>query len=45
MLLSTTRFGVLSLPTVVLFKDGEPKVTVYGVRSRERFEREFGRFV
>jgi thioredoxin 1 len=35
------RYGVLSLPTVGLFVEGEPKATVYGVRPRARFEREF----
>ena len=35
------RYGVLSLPTVILFADGEPKATVYGARSRARYEREF----
>ena len=36
------RFGVLSLPTVILFKDGEPRETVYGARSRKHFEKKFG---
>ena len=39
------RYGVLSLPTVVLFADGEPKATVYGAQSRAHFEREFEHFV
>ena len=39
------RYGVLSLPTVVLFTDGEPKATVYGAHPRARFEREFSPFV
>ena len=39
------RYGVLSLPTVMLFAGGEPKVTVYGAQSRARFEREFIQFV
>lgn len=38
-------YGVLSLPTVVLFADGEPKATVYGAQPRARFEREFSAFV
>lgn len=37
----SARYGVLSLPTVVLFADGEPKATVYGAQPRARFEREF----
>ena len=28
------RYGVLALPTVILFSGGEPKVTVYGAHSR-----------
>jgi thioredoxin 1 len=40
-----SRYGVLSLPTVILFADGEPKATVYGAQSRAHFEREFGPFV
>ena len=39
------RYGVLSLPTVVLFADGEPKATVYGAQPRARFEREFAPFL
>ena len=39
------RYGVLSLPTVVLFADGEPKATVYGAQPRGRLEREFSPFV
>ena len=37
----SSRYGVLSLPTVILFTGGEPKATVYGAQSRVRFEREF----
>jgi thioredoxin len=36
-----SRYGVLSLPTVILFALGEPKATVYGAQPRERFERAF----
>ena len=38
----SSRYGVLSLPTVILFAGGEPKATVYGAQPRERFERAFG---
>ena len=38
----SARYGVLSLPTVILFAAGEPKATVYGAQPRDRFEREFG---
>lgn len=33
------RYGVLSLPTVMLFVDGEPRATVVGARPRSHFER------
>jgi thioredoxin len=39
------RLGVLALPTVVLFADGEPRVTVYGAHPREHYEREFAPFL
>ena len=39
------RYGVLSLPTVVLFAGGEPKATVYGAQPRARFEHDFSPFV
>jgi thioredoxin 1 len=40
-----SRYGVLSLPTVILFAEGEPRATVYGAQPRSRFEREFAPFV
>lgn len=39
------RYGVLSLPTVVLFAGGEPRATVFGAQPQSRFEREFSPFV
>jgi thioredoxin 1 len=39
------RYGVLSLPTVVLFAAGEPKETIYGAQPRSVFERKLGAFV
>jgi thioredoxin 1 len=39
------RFGVLALPTVILFADGEPRATVYGAHSREHYERAFAPFL
>jgi thioredoxin 1 len=39
------RYGVLSLPTVILFAGGEPKATVYGAQPHAKFEREFAPFV
>ena len=35
------RFGVLSLPTVILFADGEPRETVYGARPKKHFQKRF----
>jgi thioredoxin 1 len=32
------RYGVLSLPTVILFADGEARETVYGAHPRARYE-------
>ena len=37
----SARYGVLSLPTVILFAEGDPKATVYGAQPRDRFERAF----
>lgn len=39
------RYGVLALPTVILFADGEPRAKVYGARPREHYERAFEPFV
>jgi thioredoxin 1 len=39
------RYGVLSLPTVILFSEGEPKATVYGAQPHATFERAFAPFV
>ena len=36
-----SRYGVLSLPTVILFDVGEPRATVVGARPRSHFERAF----
>ena len=34
-----SRYGVLSLPTVILFEVGEPRSTVVGARPRTHYER------
>jgi thioredoxin len=39
------RYGVLALPTVILFADGETRATVYGAHSREHYERAFAPFL
>ncbi|HEX2303974.1 MAG TPA: thioredoxin domain-containing protein [Gaiella sp.] len=31
------RYGVLSLPTVILFSGGEPVETIHGVQARRRY--------
>ena len=36
------RYGVLSLPTVVLFSGGEARETLYGAQPRSTFERRLG---
>jgi thioredoxin 1 len=40
-LAAASRYGVLSLPTVILFAGGEPRATVIGARPRHQFERAF----
>jgi thioredoxin 1 len=35
----STRYGVLSLPTAIMFSDGEPRSTVIGARPRAHYER------
>ncbi len=37
----SSRYGVLSLPTVILFAAGEPRETVVGPRPKQHFERVF----
>ena len=39
------RYGVLSLPTVILFANGEPSETVYGARSKKHFTKTFGAYL
>jgi thioredoxin 1 len=35
------RYGVLSLPTTILFTDGEARSSVVGARSRDHYAREW----
>lgn len=35
------RYGVLTLPTVILFANGEPRAEVLGARPRRSYERSF----
>ena len=41
----SSRYDVLALPTVVLFAEGEPKVTVHGARSRSHYAQTFATHV
>ena len=36
-----TRYGVLSLPTVILFAEGELRSSIAGARSRRHYEQAF----
>ena len=36
---TAARYDVLSIPAVIVFEAGEPRVTVLGSRSRRHFER------
>jgi thioredoxin 1 len=38
---TAARYGVLSLPTAIMFEAGEPRSTVVGARSRRYYEREW----
>jgi thioredoxin len=39
------RYGVLSIPTVMLFAEGTPRETVYGARPKKHFERAFEQYL
>jgi thioredoxin len=39
------RYGVLSLPTVILFSDGDQRETVYGARSKRHFAKAFTQYL
>jgi thioredoxin 1 len=40
-----SRYGVLSIPTVMLFADGKPLESILGVRSRGRYEERLAPFL
>ncbi len=40
-----SRYNVLSIPTVILFENGEPQETVIGARPRGYFENAFSRWL
>ncbi|HEU5363818.1 MAG TPA: thioredoxin domain-containing protein [Gaiellaceae bacterium] len=43
--LTAARYGVLSIPTVILFDGGEPRETVHGARPKKHFEKVFGPYL
>ena len=42
---TASRYGVLSLPTVILFAAGEPRETVRGARPKKHFEKAFAAYM
>jgi thioredoxin 1 len=40
-----SRYGVLSLPTVMLFAEGELRETVVGARPKKHFEKTFREYL
>jgi thioredoxin 1 len=42
---TSTRYDVLSVPTAILFAEGEPQKAVIGARSRSHFERAWERWL
>jgi thioredoxin 1 len=40
--LAASRYGVLAIPTAILFEDGEARETVVGARSRSQYEQAWG---
>jgi thioredoxin 1 len=39
------NYRVLSIPTLILFEDGEPKETIVGARSRTHYEQAWSRWI
>jgi thioredoxin 1 len=44
-LATPSRYGVLSVPTVILFVEGEPRETLLGAQSKGKFERTFAPYI
>ena len=42
---TAAKFGVLSIPTVILFAGGEPRETVVGARPKKHFEQRFAGYL
>jgi thioredoxin 1 len=38
---TATKFGIMSIPTIILFKDGEAAKKIIGARPKADLEREF----
>jgi thioredoxin 1 len=39
------RFAVLSIPTVILFAEGEPRQRVFGARPKKHFAKSFAAYL
>jgi thioredoxin 1 len=39
------RYGVLSIPTVILFAGGEPRESVFGARPKKHFAKSFASYL
>jgi thioredoxin 1 len=42
---TASRFGVLSIPTVMLFEGGSPQETLVGARPKSHYHRAFARWL
>jgi thioredoxin 1 len=42
---TASRYGVLSIPTAILFEGGEPRETVIGARPRSHFEQAWAQWL
>ena len=40
-----SRYGILSVPTVILFVGGEARETLIGPQSKSRYERAFAQYI
>lgn len=44
-LATPSRYGILSVPTVILFEGGEPRETLVGPHSKSRYARTFAPYI
>lgn len=42
---TASEFGITSIPSVYLFKDGQQKISVVGARPKTFFEKEFAEYL